>query len=1241
MSDSLILGERIELLGGGAVSDIPECAGVVFHLGPGWTIGAPDPDVDILATTLGDGEVPIGYRASNRAIQLPITIIMPPGSGQTLAQARQLITAAREILLQIINQPTFSLRLTREGCLPTLYDCHRASQAAPTFSLPVERTAQVLDLVISFTASPYGRSDLPTIVNFPSPLLGQITPPSPVTIDGYNLAFPFFNNWLNGNQSGFTNGQLNGWAAVSGVTSVLPSTAQAYAGAFSMAVTASGVGNAIVRLQPYTLGLPVSAGESISFAGQIRAATTTRGILMSVQFYDALGNNVGSTSAFSVTDSNSAWTAITWQTTSTVPAGAVYAIPQFQITSPAANEVHYIDFIQLGYGWINSTVGPTGSSIYWDPNTAGIPDGKGLPAQEAQNTINVNLEQGYAIRANQSNGFQGFGQFASSLVIGIVKPGDQIQLAQNFLLTAASGSTANSGFEASIGTWVTGGNSTIAQTAAQAHSGTNSLGVTSVAAGNMEAQHTLPANILTTGLPVVPGQQVFAQAWFRTAVSARTCQVAVGYYDANGGSLGPQLGPTITDSTSAWTRATDGGTFIAPANAAFALVYVQINSTGGAAELHYVDDVAIAVAAPTIYTVTSVSPPFFNVSNVNWTPNNPTVINATDLMVQVGPAPNLTAVAFYAGFGSTNYYHHWSRLGGLVNFRLTLFDNLGHSVSFSKTQKCSGSNNSYAPVWHKIRIPITSTPGFNFSSVTGYSLTIRNRGVNELRYTQLYLDSLTGVPAPTGLVAPSRGFVYDLSGIIGSARAPCSLQLQQGSSPTSVTQTFSAAGAFAWTAPPGVTSVAVRAWGRGGAGSAVPSTTSGGGGGSGGTAFNAAVAVTPGTVYNGFIPAGAQPGDLTTPATTFTGDSVTVSANAGASAPANSFTGGAAGAAGTGGFAGAAGGTGSGTSTGAGGASSAGTAGAGNPGQSAAAGGAAGATVAGGGAGGHGRPTGSSAPPSIPGGGGGGGLASGNRNNGIPGQNGQVTITYTLPPAAGSIIAHRPPYSAPAMLSPFVSPNIDDVPNGTTEYPLVTTIYGIPARFGGTYTVVACPYSWDTPGTAKTITVTVKQYEQSGGAVYTSSVSASITPNQLTQIATAPAGTGFAILGELTLPVQELPQDNVNAYFTVTINDSDTSDRYMDILFLDTLGSTVIIQSPTPYANYYLDEAPVDRDLGLIMGTLFDRPDAVSVLDRAIVSGGPITVDPFGSQQLFLYSLEGAPGAQLVYYPRWMEDRYQ
>ena len=131
----------------------------------------------------------------------------------------------------------------------------------------------------------------------------------------------------------------------------------------------------------------------------------------------------------------------------------------------------------------------------------------------------------------------------------------------------------------------------------------------------------------------------------------------------------------------------------------------------------------------------------------------------------------------------------------------------------------------------------------------------------------------------------------------------------------------------------------------------------------------------------------------------------------------------------------------------------------------------------------------------------------------------------------------------------------------------------------------------------------------------------------------------LVVVGELTLPVQDLPQDNKNAYFTVSVTSTDTADQFQDVIFLDTLGSTVLIQSPTVYANMGADAPPVDRDLGLIWGSLYDRDDAVSILDRATVAGGPISVDPEGNPHLIVYAAEGAPNCQMTFFPCYWLDR--
>ena len=39
--DSLVIGNQIELLGGGVPSNHPQCAGAIFQLAPGWDLSAP------------------------------------------------------------------------------------------------------------------------------------------------------------------------------------------------------------------------------------------------------------------------------------------------------------------------------------------------------------------------------------------------------------------------------------------------------------------------------------------------------------------------------------------------------------------------------------------------------------------------------------------------------------------------------------------------------------------------------------------------------------------------------------------------------------------------------------------------------------------------------------------------------------------------------------------------------------------------------------------------------------------------------------------------------------------------------------------------------------------------------------------------------------------------------------------------------------------------------------------------
>ena len=62
------------------------------------------------------------------------------------------------------------------------------------------------------------------------------------------------------------------------------------------------------------------------------------------------------------------------------------------------------------------------------------------------------------------------------------------------------------------------------------------------------------------------------------------------------------------------------------------------------------------------------------------------------------------------------------------------------------------------------------------------------------------------------------------------------------------------------------------------------------------------------------------------------------------------------------------------------------------------------------------------------------------------------------------------------------------------------------------------------------------------------------------------------------------------------------------------------------------------------MGSQSGRPDAVAVMDAAILSGPPLFIEPAdGDNQLFVYSADGvgAPSVSLAYFPTFFFDRIQ
>jgi hypothetical protein len=139
----------------------------------------------------------------------------------------------------------------------------------------------------------------------------------------------------------------------------------------------------------------------------------------------------------------------------------------------------------------------------------------------------------------------------------------------------------NPSLETNANNWAVGTNCTIARSTAKASVGSASLAMTSVAAGNMSARTSTP---LAT-VPVVPGQYVTASARFLAATTPRSCRVLVQYLDAVAGFVSPSpAGTTVTNNTSTWVTSTS--TSVAPAGAVSANIYVLVDATGAAGEVH-------------------------------------------------------------------------------------------------------------------------------------------------------------------------------------------------------------------------------------------------------------------------------------------------------------------------------------------------------------------------------------------------------------------------------------------------------------------------------------------------------------------------------------------------------------------------------------------------------------------------------------------------------------------------------
>jgi hypothetical protein len=826
----------------------------------------------------------------------------------------------------------------------------------------------------------------------------------------------------------------------------------------------------------------------------------------------------------------------------------------------------------------------------------------------------------------------------------------------------------DAGFEATVGNWLAAVNCAVARTTAQAHSGTASLGITSSAAGNMEAISCSAGAFGTLMFAVSPGRTYTLSGWFRAATAGRSCNVGLDFYDPQGVQVGARLaGSNITDTTTGFTQAT--ASIVAPATAAWARVHPQVVSTAAGGELHYLDDVSLDGGAVYSYTdsnqwLLSSLTPVTGHHSAKW------IQTAQDYPVydHILPAAiditNRGKWTFWLGLG-TSTPTVWTK--GTVTFAVTLTDNTGAQISFSGRQQCTASKIDSQPHWQLISVPIAQAQsGFDYTHVARYSIAAWNLwnaalvpgGLTTIGQPVLqsgaYLAEVIAAATATGS-ALTRGFFGTMPGIVGSARAPLAIQATPGVGSFSTVSEFTTPGSNAFTTPVGLTVVdKSEVWSGGGGGAGRSSNVGNpGGGGGGGTEYAAetAIPVNASTSYPPFVGSGGAGGAAGSQGASGTdshwaGQSgPTVYANGGRGGWQSSTWGGGKGGTGSSNRIHFPGGNGhqsnaNGDGFGGGGGSSGGSASGGNPGDGDSYRGAAAPTGGGpGGDGGRssGSPKNGSSPSIGPGGGGGGGSQQ-SGSTGAAGANGKVRLTYgatgILPLA--SLLCHVPGRDEPPAFQPLCPIPTSDVPNGGTEY-TVPVVQNLNARYNGTYTIYLVASTYNTPSSPRTVTIQFRQYPFSAGTAQTQNLVRTFTPS-------ADVVNGYTDMGAITLPIADLPAGNLSAIFAFTITSTNTSDRFQDLIILSAAGSTVLVNVPgsSIFNNLWVDPPDTNRAVGLVLGSDADRDRAFSAaqyIER--YSGGPLSVEPGTHSRLLVYAAQGLPGFTASYVPHWWMDRAQ
>jgi hypothetical protein len=156
----------------------------------------------------------------------------------------------------------------------------------------------------------------------------------------------------------------------------------------------------------------------------------------------------------------------------------------------------------------------------------------------------------------------------------------------------------------------------------------------------------------------------------------------------------------------------------------------------------------------------------------------------------------MTSIQMWLGFGSRyyTYLEYHGKIHG-VSVYITLTDTSGNTLAMSRTGlRLPVSPDAQQPVFSRVSMPIPASATFSYSSVGGYTIEIINRHdrVRRLSWVTAYVDALTAYPPSQTANPVTRGALYTLYGLQGTARSAMTLAFQQPPSagtPTTVTAT--------------------------------------------------------------------------------------------------------------------------------------------------------------------------------------------------------------------------------------------------------------------------------------------------------------------------------------------------------------------------------------------------------------------------------------------------------------------